>query len=157
MEIKIDPKLEKQFLAIIEGTKQDYNMVVEKLINEYVESVKNCVIRIPEENDLTEFRGVTDGMKAVNKIKRIANSKKQINHWILKSFFKCENNGVASKEDMKNYFLHYSGFSSFQSNLNSMKTDLGNNHGHFFDVYGDNVVLFKPVEEYIRKYRSYFE
>ena len=159
----INDNLERRFKDVLRRDGKDMHVVLTEIINTYIDSadriynIAHPVVH-PEENINQDQRYL-----ALERICGVARSQNQINHWILKSYFCTEHDGVASLNEMKNYFLKKNrrGFNEgqFQNNFIQMLTDDGNPHGHYFDVrgiYGDKVELFGPVRDGILRYRHYF-
>lgn len=98
--------------------------------------------------------------KALAKIPIWATSRKgQIGAQIVKAFFLCEINGVASRDSMRNVFLQNNPDKnpwSFDNNLASMCTEKGNSHGLFFVVSGDNVRPDESVKDELYLYKDNF-
>lgn len=159
----INDNLERRFKDVLRRDGKDMHVVLTEIINTYIDSadriynIAHPVVH-PEENINQDQRYL-----ALERICGVARNQNQINHWILKSYFCTEHDGVASLNEMKNYFLKKNrrGFNEgqFQNNFIQMLTDDGNPHGHYFDVrgiYGDKVELFGPVRDGILRYRHYF-
>lgn len=159
----INDNLERRFREVLRRDNKRMHEVLTEIINTYIDSadriynIAHPVVH-PEENINQDQRYL-----ALERICGVARNQNQINHWILKSYFCTEHDGVASLNEMKNYFLKKNrrGFNEgqFQNNFIQMLTDDGNPHGHYFDVrgiYGDKVELFGPVRDGILRYRHYF-
>lgn len=158
----INDNLERRFREVLRRDGKDMHVVLTEIINTYIDSadriynIAHPVVH-PEENINQQQRYL-----ALERICGVARNQNQINHWILKSYFCTEHDGVASLNEMKNYFLkNRRGFNEgqFQNNFIQMLTDDGKPHGHYFDVrgiYGDKVELFGPVRDGILRYRHYF-
>ena len=159
----INDNLERRFKDVLRRDGKDMHVVLTEIINTYIDSadriynIAHPVVH-PEENINQDQRYL-----ALERICGVARNQNQINHWILKSYFCTEHDGVASLNEMKNYFLKKNrrGFNEgqFQNNFIQMLTDDVNPHGHYFDVrgiYGDKVELFGPVRDGILRYRHYF-
>lgn len=155
----INDNLERRFREVLRRDNKRMHEVLTEIINTYIDSADRIYnIAHPEENINQQQRYL-----ALERICGVARNQNQINHWILKSYFCTEHDGVASLNEMKNYFLKKNrrGFNEgqFQNNFIQMLTDDGNPHGHYFDVrgiYGDKVELFGPVRDGILRYRHYF-
>ena len=101
-----------------------------------------------------------DKSKALAKIPIWATSRKgQIGAQIVKAFFVCEIDGVASRDSMRNVFLQNNPDKnpwSFDNNLASMCTEKGNSHGLFFVISGDNVLPDETIKDELYLYRDDF-
>ena len=154
----INDNLERRFKDVLRRDGKHMHEVLTEIINTYIDSADRIYYTAhPEENINQDQRYL-----ALDRIRNVARNRNQINHWILKSYFCTEHDGVASLNEMKNYFLkNRRGFNEgqFQNNFIQMLTDVGRPHGHYFDVrgiYGDKVELFGPVRDGILRYRHYF-
>lgn len=161
----INDNLERRFKDVLRRDGKDMHVVLTEIINTYIDSADRIYniahpVAHPEENINQQQRYL-----ALERICGVARNQNQINHWILKSYFCTEHDGVASLNEMKNYFLKKNrrdfNEGQFKNNFNRMLTDdaNGNPHGHYFDVrgiYDDEVVLFGPVRDGILRYRQSF-
>lgn len=158
----INDNLERRFREVLRRDNKRMHEVLTEIINTYIDSadriynIAHPVVH-PEENINQQQRYL-----ALDRIRNVARNRNQINHWILKSYFCTEHDGVASLNEMKDYFLQNRRDCTewqFQNNFNQMLMDDGNSHGHYFDVrgiYGDKVELFGPVRDGILRYRQSF-
>lgn len=158
----INDNLERRFREVLRRDNKRMHEVLTEIINTYIDSadriynIAHPVVH-PEENINQQQRYL-----ALDRIRNVARNRNQINHWILRSYFCTEHDGVASLNEMKDYFLKNRRDCTefqFQNNFNQMLMDDGNSHGHYFDVrgiYGDKVELFGPVRDGILRYRHYF-
>lgn len=161
----INDNLERRFSDVLRRDGKDMHVVLTEIINTYIDSADRIYniahpVAHPEENINQQQRYL-----ALERICGVARNQNQINHWILKSYFCTEHDGVASLNEMKNYFLKKNrrdfNEGQFKNNFIQMLTDDANGkpHGHYFDVrgiYGDKVELFGPVRDGILRYRHYF-
>lgn len=161
----INDNLERRFKDVLRRDGKDMHVVLTEIINTYIDSADRIYniahpVAHPEENINQQQRYL-----ALERICGVARNQNQINHWILKSYFCTEHDGVASLNEMKNYFLKKNrrdfNEEQFKNNFIQMLTDDANGkpHGHYFDVrgiYGDKVELFGPVRDGILRYRHYF-
>lgn len=94
-------------------------------------------------------------VQEINKVKRRLNlwSKKpdQINSKILSSFLSLERDGarVITEKMLKDSLVPNT---FFDSNFVQMRTIADRNHGKVFDLKGDIVSLWPPVESYVRDF-----
>lgn len=158
----INDNLERRFREVLIRDNKRMHEVLTEIINTYIDSadriynIAHPVVH-PEENINQQQRYL-----ALDRIRNVARNRNQINHWILRSYFCTEHDGVASLNEMKDYFLKNRRDCTewqFQNNFNQMLMDDGNSHGHYFNVrgiYGDKVELFGPVRDGILRYRHYF-
>lgn len=158
----INDNLERRFKDVLRRDGKDMHVVLTEIINTYIDSadriynIAHPVVH-PEENINQQQRYL-----ALDRIRNVARNRNQINHWILRSYFCTEHDGVASLNEMKDYFLKNRRDCTewqFQNNFNQMLMDDGNSHGHYFNVrgiYGDKVELFGPVRDGILRYRRSF-
>lgn len=158
----INDNLERRFKDVLRRDGKDMHVVLTEIINTYIDSadriynIAHPVVH-PEENINQQQRYL-----ALDRIRNVARNRNQINHWILRSYFCTEHDGVASLNEMKDYFLKNRRDCTewqFQNNFNQMLMDDGNSHGHYFNVrgiYGDKVELFGPVRDGILRYRQSF-
>lgn len=158
----INDNLERRFRDVLRRDGKDMHVVLTEIINTYIDSADRIYhiahpVAHPEENINQQQRYL-----ALDRIRNVARNRNQINHWILRSYFCTEHDGVASLNEMKDYFLKNRRDCTewqFQNNFNQMLMDDGNSHGHYFNVrgiYGDKVELFGPVRDGILRYRQSF-
>ncbi|MDY3844420.1 MAG: hypothetical protein SOZ55_04795 [Ruminococcus sp.] len=158
----INDNLERRFREVLRRDNKRMHEVLTEIINTYIDSadriynIAHPVVHL-EENINQQQRYL-----ALDRIRNVARNRNQINHWILRSYFCTEHDGVASLNEMKDYFLKNRRDCTewqFQNNFNQMLMDDGNSHGHYFNVrgiYGDKVELFGPVRDGILRYRQSF-
>lgn len=158
----INDNLERRFREVLRRDNKRMHEVLTEIINTYIDSadriynIAHTVVHL-EENINQQQRYL-----ALDRIRNVARNRNQINHWILRSYFCTEHDGVASLNEMKDYFLKNRRDCTewqFQNNFNQMLMDDGNSHGHYFNVrgiYGDKVELFGPVRDGILRYRQSF-
>ena len=127
-------------------------------IQDFLESNENISTSPSVENAqvINSFYG-----KANNKIKKWAESPKQYNHKILRSYFKSlDLYGKATIESMeslcsdKNKPDMY--VPTFTTNYAQMKIDSPRSHGKVFEDDGSNVRIWNVVKEELLKYKSDF-
>lgn len=158
----INDNLERRFREVLIRDNKRMHEVLTEIINTYIDSADRIYniahpVAHPEENINQQQRYL-----ALDRIRNVARNRNQINHWILRSYFCTEHDGVASLNEMKDYFIKNRRDCTewqFQNNFNQMLMDDGNSHGHYFNVrgiYGDKVELFGPVRDGILRYRQSF-
>lgn len=145
---------------------EDKNEVFESLVKAYVAKVLKEYGAEPCEppfesdfidnaKDLKESKS-----KALAKIPVWATSRKgQIGSQIVKAFFLCELNGVASRDSMREMFLKNNPDKSawsFDNNFASMCTEKGNSHGLFFVLSGTQIRPAESIKETLYQYRDEF-
>ena len=162
----VSQKTKQAFELALCFSDKDKNEVFESLVKEYAAKVLKEYGAEPCESPLeSEFvadsKNVSENKsKALAKIPVWATSRKrQIGAQIVKAFFLCESNGVASRNAMREMFLKNNPdktAGSFDGNFVSMCTEKGNSHGLFFVVSGDNVCATGNIEHTLFSYRDEF-
>ena len=162
----VSKKTKSAFELALYFSDKDKNEVFELLVKEYAAKVlkeygaESC--EPPLESDfVVDSKNVNENKsKALAKIPVWATNRKgQIGAQIVKAFFLCESNGVASRNAMREVFLKNNPDKtawSFDGNLASMCTEKGNSHGLFFVVSGDNVCASGNIENTLFSYRDEF-
>ena len=155
----VDEKIFNMFELALSISSEDKDNVFEKLAKGYAASVlqnmQNNTVAYKE----VQANEVVPQTKAEKKVPLWARKTTQISHQIIKAFFNCEREGIASRAEMKIKFQECNidkTSDQFENNLNSMGTDKGNSHGHIFDFYGDEVVVAKNAKEVLYKYKKDF-
>lgn len=99
-----------------------------------------------------------DCAKALRRLPAWANRPHQINHQVIRAFFACERDGVASREQMRRFFIENTRYTlvQFDYNFTNMCTESGNSHGKVFDAVDDRVTLAAPVEAPARQLQAQF-
>ncbi len=158
IDFENDSKLQELFNLALKLSDEDAGDVLSRLIRSYVEEVMRKQLIVTSTATKVSST-VPENSKALNKLPKIADRKHQINHKILRAFFLCEVDGLASRTKMAQVFLSENPDKpafSFENNLNSMNTEAGNSHGKFFDVNGDVVSLAGEVDGMAKTYRHCF-
>ena len=162
----VSKKTKQAFELALCFSDKDKNEVFELLVKEYAAKVlkeygaESC--EPPLESDfVVDSKNVNENKsKALAKIPVWATNRKgQIGAQIVKAFFLCESNGVASRNAMREAFLKNNPDKnawSFDGNFASMCTEKGNSHGLFFVVSGDNVRASENIENTLFSYRNEF-
>ncbi|WP_080847940.1 hypothetical protein [Cytobacillus gottheilii] len=104
----------------------------------------------------------TDTGKARGRIPKWAKNSHQINHKIVRAFYKLERQlgyvTVADLEkkcsDIENSPDTY--VKTFASNFAQMKFDGPKSHGKVFEVENDKVVIWKNIKETLEEYKEFF-
>lgn len=99
-----------------------------------------------------------DCAKALRRLPAWAKRPHQINHQVIRAFFACERDGVASREQMRRFFIQNTSRTQvqFDYNFTNMCTESGNSHGKVFDAVDDRVTLAAPVEALARQLQAQF-
>ena len=115
----------------------------------------------PASQSLASYPSVNtadDCAKALRRLPSWANRPRQINHQIIRAFFACERDGVASREQMRRFFMQNTSHTQaqFDYNFTNMCTESGNSHGKLFDAFDDRILLATPVEPLARSLQTQF-
>lgn len=97
--------------------------------------------------------------KAEKKVPLWARRLNQINAQIIRAYFYAEQNGIASRRKMREFFLQANpdkSIAQFECNLSSMCTDKSNAHGHIFDCYGDEVHIASVAQNVLLAHKQMF-
>ena len=97
--------------------------------------------------------------KAEKKVPLWARRLNQINAQIIRAYFYTEQNGIASRRKMREFFLQANpdkSLAQFECNLSSMCTDKSNAHGHIFDCYGDEVHIANVAHNVLLAHKQMF-
>ena len=162
----VSKKTKQAFELALCFSDKDKNEVFESLVKEYAAKVLKEYGAEPcdpplESNFVDNSKNISENKsKALAKIPVWATSRKgQIGAQIVKAFFLCESNGIASRNAMREIFLKNNPEKtawSFDGNFASMCTEKGNSHGLFFVLSGDNVRPAESVEDILYLYRDEF-
>ncbi len=162
----VSKKTKQAFDLALCFSDKDKNEVFESLVKEYAAKLLKEYGAEPCEKPLesdfvADYKDVDENKsKALAKIPVWATSRKgQIGAQIVKAFFLCESNGVASRNAMREMFLKNNPDNtarSFDGNFASMCTEKGNSHGLFFVLSGDNVCVSGNIKNTLFSYRDEF-
>ena len=97
--------------------------------------------------------------KAEKRVRLWASRLNQINAQIIRAYFYTEQNGIASRRKMREFFLQVNpdkSIAQFECNLSSMCTDKSNAHGHIFDCYGDEVHIASVAQNVLLAHKQMF-
>ena len=97
--------------------------------------------------------------KAEKKVPLWARRLNQINAQIIRAYFYTEQNGIASRRKMREFFLQANpdkSIAQFECNLSSMCTEKSNAHGHIFDCYGDEVHVANVAHNVLLAHKQMF-
>lgn len=149
----------KMFELALSISNENPDNVFEKLAKEYAAAVLQKMQNNTAFHTEVQENEILPQTKAEKKVPLWARRNTQISHQIIKAFFSCEKEGIASRREMKNKFQECNDDKTsdqFENNLNSMGTDKGNSHGHIFDFYGDEVVIAKKAKEVLYRHKNDF-
>lgn len=148
---------------------KDENEVFEELAKRYTTEVLQRMnaepCEPPKGNDFitlppTSYSTYNElSCKAEKKIPLWARRLNQINAQIIRAYFYTEQNGIASRRKMREFFLQTNSDKSiaqFECNLSSMCTDKSNAHGHIFDCYGDEVHIANVAQNVLLAHKQMF-
>lgn len=162
----VSEKTKQAFDLALYFAGEDKNEVFELLVKDYVAKVLKEYGAEPSapplESDFVDNSKELKGSKskALTKIPVWATSRKgQIGAQIVKAFFLCEINGVASRDSMREMFLKNNPDKtawSFDNNFASMCTEKGNSHGLFFVLSGTHIRPAENIKETLYQYKDEF-
>ncbi|MGL4208042.1 MAG: hypothetical protein ACRCTY_01505 [Candidatus Adiutrix sp.] len=163
-EIDLTQELLSTLELALRITGDDKNEVFKRLINQYASDVLR---QMKSQAMLESGQAISSVIepprfhsKAYKRFPKWANKPYQTNHQIVKAFFACESNGVASRGEMCNVFMKNNPERAsyfFENNLNSMATDTGNSHGKCFDIIGDAVRFTAEIYPLAQQYKYLFQ
>ncbi len=163
IEINISEELVNTFDLALRISSEDKDEVFKRLINQYIVDVfrqtANKQSTMNGQNIISVIKPNELHSKAYNRFPGWARKPHQTNHQIIKAFFICEKNGIASRKEMCKVFIHNNPQRAsyfFENNLNSMATDAGNSHGKCFDIIRDNIKLTVEIAFLASEYRDCF-
>ncbi|MDL2227009.1 hypothetical protein LJB86_05065 [Deltaproteobacteria bacterium OttesenSCG-928-M10] len=163
-EIDVTQELLNTLDLALRITGDDKNEVFKRLIHQYAAEVLRQITpqTMPEYGQATP--SILDApkfhSKAYKRFPNWANKPHQTNHQIVKAFFACESNDVASRGEMRKVFMKNNPERAsyfFENNLNSMATDMGNSHGKCFDIIGDAVRFTAEIYPLAQQYKYLFQ
>ena len=148
---------------------KDENEVFEELAKRYATEVLQRMnaepCEPPKESDFislppTSYSAYNEpSYKAEKKVPLWARRLNQINAQIIRAYFHTEQNGIASRRKMREFFLQANPdktIAQFECNLSSMCTDKSNAHGHIFDCYGDEVHIASVAQNVLLAHKQMF-
>lgn len=148
---------------------KDENEVFEELAKRYATEVLQRMnaepCEPPKESDFitlppTSYSAYNEpSCKAEKKVPLWARRLNQINAQIIRAYFYTEQNGIASRRKMREFFLQANpdkSIAQFECNLSSMCTDKSNAHGHIFDCYGDEVHIASVAQNVLLAHKQMF-
>ena len=148
---------------------KDENEVFEELAKRYATEVLQRMnaepCESPKESDFitlppTSYSAYNEpSCKAEKKVPLWARRLNQINAQIIRAYFHTEQNGIASRRKMREFFLQANpdkSIAQFECNLSSMCTDKSNAHGHIFDCYGDEVHIASVAQNVLLAHKQMF-
>lgn len=148
---------------------KDENEVFEELAKRYATEVLQRMnaepCEPPKESDFitlppTSYSAYNEpSCKAEKKVPLWARRLNQINAQIIRAYFHTEQNGIASRRKMREFFLQANpdkSIAQFECNLSSMCTDKSNAHGHIFDCYGDEVHIASVAQNVLLAHKQMF-
>ncbi len=146
---------------------KDGNEVFEELAKRYateaLQQMNAEPCEAPKESDFitptnyTTYNAPT--CKAEKKVPLWARRLNQINAQIIRAYFYTEQDGIASRRKMREFFLQANpnkSLAQFECNLSSMCTDKSNAHGHIFDCYGDEVHIANVAYNVLLAHKQLF-
>ena len=167
LSFNVSENAANMFLLAVNISGEKPDDVFENFAKRYAEETLYRLNRTQSNGVLETYNDLKDGSllgernesKVLKKIPLWARKLNQISSKIIRAFFMCEQNEIASRQEMRRLFLQENSdktYFQFENNLNSMSTDKGNSHGHVFDFYGDEVHIFKGARETMLKHKNSF-
>lgn len=165
----VSQKVADMFSLATALTGKDENEVFEELVRRYATetlqrmNAESC--EPPKESDFiaptpTNYNSYyAPTCKAEKKVPLWARRLNQINAQIIRAYFYTEQNGIASRRKMREFFLQANpdkSLAQFECNLSSMCTDKSNAHGHIFDCYGDEVHIAGVAQNVLLAHKQMF-
>ena len=165
----ISDKIADMFLLAVSITGEDADEAFEKVAKQYAtETLQRMNAEIsepPQESDFVASKPTSymsyyaPTCKAEKKVPLWARRLNQINAQIIRAYFCAEQNGIASRRKMREFFLQANpdkSVAQFECNLSSMCTDKSNAHGHVFDCYGDEVHIANVAQNVLLAHKQMF-
>lgn len=165
----VSQKVADMFSLATALTGKDENEVFEELVRRYAtetlqrmnaepcEPPKESDFITPAPRGYSTYNEPT--CKAEKKVPLWARRLNQINAQIIRAYFHTEQNGIASRRKMREFFLQANpekSIAQFECNLSSMCTDKSNAHGHIFDCYGDEVHIASVAQNVLLAHKQMF-
>ena len=155
----VSKKVADMFSLATSLTEKDENEVFEELVKRYaMETLQRMNAELcdpPKESDFMP----SPTCKAEKKIPLWARKLNQINAQIIRAYFYTEQNGIASRRKMREFFLQANpdkSIAQFECNLSSMCTDKSKAHGHIFDCYSDEVHIASVAYNVLLAHKQMF-
>ena len=164
----VSQKVADMFSLATALAEKDANEVFEELVRRYatetLQQLNAEPCEPPKENDFapapTSFVNYYEPTcKAEKKVPLWARRLNQINAQIIRAYFYTEQNGIASRRTMREFFMQANpdkSIAQFECNLSSMCTDKSNAHGHIFDCYGDEVHIASVARNVLLAHKQMF-
>ena len=165
----VSKKVADMFSLATALMEKDENEVFEELAKRYATEVLQRMnaepCEPPKESDFitlppTSYSAYNEpSCKAEKKVPLWARRLNQINAQIIRAYFHTEQNGIASRRKMREFFLQANpdkSIAQFECNLSSMCTDKSNAHGHIFDCYGDEVHIASVAQNVLLAHKQMF-
>ena len=142
--------------AFLVGKNAASEVIHDKLISAIL--LVNELKKIDQSNTHTRREGQPESEASeVNKVKRRlklwAKRPNQINHQILRAYLHLQSQGKKeiTEEDIEPIVQNEA---SFSTNLIQMRTISEKNHGKVFEQIGSRLVIWPPVEAYVREFEQ---
>ena len=162
----VSEKIANMFLLAVSISEKSPDDVFETLAKQYATETLQRMnaepCEPPQENDFIAPKPMSyyePTCKAEKKVPLWARRLNQINAQIIRAYFSTEQNGIASRRKMREFFLQANpdkSIAQFECNLSSMCTDKSNAHGHIFDCYGDEVHIAKVAYNVLLAHKQMF-
>jgi hypothetical protein len=165
----VSQKVADMFSLATALTEKDENEVFEELVKRYATETLQRLnaepCEPPQESDFiiptpTNYASYHEATcKAEKKVPLWARRLNQINAQIIRAYFYTEQDGIASRRKMREFFLQANpdkSLAQFECNLSSMCTDKSNAHGHIFDCYGDEVHIANVAYNVLLAHKQMF-
>lgn len=169
LTFNVSKKVADMFSLATALAEQDEDEVFEELVRRYAtETLQRMNAELCDPPDESYFRAPATTTyesyheptcKAEKKVPLWARRLNQINAQIIRAYFYTEQNGIASRRTMREFFLQANpekSIAQFECNLSSMCTDKSNAHGHIFDCYGDEVHVASVAQNVLLAHKQMF-